>query len=87
MVPFPMRLLHAQLPLYLNNYHLALNRVCFLQNTTQKILQLVEQGRLPLNEKELIPDEMGVAKEVWLGRLIQVKFALFRCLLVIGVSI
>ncbi len=86
MALFPMRLLHAQLPLHFNNTQLALNRTCLLQNTTQQILNLVKQGRLPLSDEELSPDERGVAEEVWLTRLVHVKFALCRCLLAMGVS-
>ena len=87
MVPFPLRLLHAQLPLHLNNSLLALNRTCVLQNTTQRILGLIKQGKLPLNDEGLTPDEQGVAQEVWLSRLVHVKFALCRCLLEVGVSL
>ena len=87
MVPFPMRLLYAQLPLYLNNPQLALNRVCLLQNTTKRILNLIKKGRLPMNEKDLSEEERGVAEEVWLSRLISVKFAMCRCLLATGVCL
>ena len=69
-MPFPLRLLHAQLPLHLNNSLLALNRTCVLQNTTQRILQAA------LNDEGLTPNEQGVAQEVWLSRLVHVKFAL-----------
>ena len=53
MVPFCMRVLHAELPLYRGNLHLALNRLCVLQNTTQQVLALVQAGRIPLSEEVL----------------------------------
>lgn len=84
MVPFTMRLIHALLPLHLNNLQLALNRTCYLQHTTLQILRLVRKGQLPFNKQGLTPEEQKIAEEVWLNRLIRVKCALCRCLLAIG---
>ena len=54
MVPFCMRILHAELPMmHRGNLHLALNRLCVLQSTTQQVLELVQAGRIPLSEEVL----------------------------------
>ena len=53
MVPFCMRILHAELPMYRGSLHLALNRLCLLQSTTQQVLELVQAGRVPLSEEVL----------------------------------
>ena len=86
MVPFPMRLLHAQLPIELGSTQLAMNRTCLLQNTTQQILSTIRRGHLPLSDQKLAPEEQRIAERVWLSRLVRVKFALCRCLMAVGVS-
>lgn len=57
MVPFCMRVLHAELPMYMHDLHRALNRLCVLQNTTRQVLALVQAGRIPLSEEMLDANE------------------------------
>ena len=80
MVPYSMRLLHAQLPLYCDSPQLALNRLCILQHSTQTVLNHIQQSQLPLTDRKLTTEEQTIAEEVWLNRLARVKCALGNCL-------
>lgn len=47
MVPFTLRLLHAQLPAYQNSIQLSLDRLCELQSVCERILAELNHSRLP----------------------------------------
>ena len=47
MVPFTLRLLHAQLPAYQNSVQLSLDRLCELQTVCEQILAELNHGKLP----------------------------------------
>ena len=47
MVPFSLRLLHAQLPAHQNSSQLCLDRLCRLQTISELILAELNHGRLP----------------------------------------
>ncbi|XP_019850352.1 PREDICTED: uncharacterized protein LOC105312226 [Amphimedon queenslandica] len=82
MVPYSMRLLHAQLPLYTGNIQLAMNRVCFLQYVTGTILRHIkEKKKMPFIDELLSDEDQQLAEEVWTKRLAHVKCLLGNCLL------
>lgn len=47
MVPFSLRLLHAQLPTHQNSPQLSLDRLCRLQTICEQVLAEINHGRLP----------------------------------------
>ena len=53
MVPFSMRVLHAELPMHCNNHQLSLNRFCLLQHTCQHVLDSLLAGSLPISNHKL----------------------------------
>ena len=53
MVPFSMRLLHAVLPMKCGNHQLSLNRLCLLQHKCQRVLDTINNGSIPISEKQL----------------------------------
>jgi tetratricopeptide (TPR) repeat protein len=80
MVPFSMRLLHAQLPSYTGNHQQSLDRLCLLQHTCQEVLSEVRRGYLPFVSEPLTPEDQQVADSLWLERLTRVKFSLANTL-------
>ena len=87
MVPFSMRLLHAQLPLYTGNIQLSMNRICFLQHVTGTVLRHIkEKNKMPFIDELLSDEDQKLAEEVWTKRLAHVKCLLGNCLLSIKVN-
>jgi tetratricopeptide (TPR) repeat protein len=80
MVPFSMRLLHAQLPGLTGNHQLSLDRLCQLQHTCQQVLSEVRRGYLPFVTEPLTPEDQQVADSLWLERLTRAKFCLANTL-------
>ena len=74
MVPFQMRLIHAQLPMHLNKPQMCLNRLCLLQYLTDNVLKYIQHHHmLPLSNVQLTSEQLVLAEEVWLKRLAKVK--------------
>ncbi|CAI8054099.1 Trafficking protein particle complex subunit 12 [Geodia barretti] len=80
MVPFSMRLLHAQLPVLTGNHQLSLDRLCQLQHTCHQVLSEVRRGYLPFVTEPLTPEDQQVAETLWMERLTRVKFCLANTL-------
>lgn len=82
MIPYSMRLLHTQLPLYTGNAQLAMNRTCLLQHGTRTVLHHIkEKKRLPFLKELLSEEDQRIAEEIWTKRLVHVKCILGNSLL------
>uniref|UniRef100_A0A8C4X1C3 Trafficking protein particle complex subunit 12 n=1 Tax=Eptatretus burgeri TaxID=7764 RepID=A0A8C4X1C3_EPTBU len=84
MVPFAMRLLHAELPQHQGRSHDSLNRLHHLQNVCRQILSNLENGLAEDGSMKNISSESHKASIVlWKSRLARVLHSLGNCLLLL----
>uniref|UniRef100_H2Z7W6 Uncharacterized protein n=1 Tax=Ciona savignyi TaxID=51511 RepID=H2Z7W6_CIOSA len=82
MVPFSMRVLHAQFSMYLNKPNEALERLYTLQNTSNKILKNLESGKTEDGSiAELKPDDREASITLWNDRSKTLLFCIGNVLL------
>uniref|UniRef100_UPI00358FF9C7 trafficking protein particle complex subunit 12 isoform X2 n=1 Tax=Myxine glutinosa TaxID=7769 RepID=UPI00358FF9C7 len=84
MIPFAMRLLHAELPQHQGRSHDSLNRLHHLQNVCRQILSNLENGFAEDGSMKNISSESHKASIVlWKSRLARVLHSLGNCLLLL----
>lgn len=84
MVPFGMRVLHAELPHYLGRSQEALDRLYYVLAIIQKILKNLEDGLCEDGSAvEISPDSRTASKELWSEREIQVLYVIGNTFLAI----
>ncbi|NXO00660.1 TPC12 protein, partial [Rhinopomastus cyanomelas] len=82
MVPFSMRILHAELPQYLGNPQESLNRLHSMKIICTKILENLEQGLAEDGSMTNITQENRQASvQLWRSRLGRVMYSMANCLL------
>jgi tetratricopeptide (TPR) repeat protein len=81
LVPYSMRILHAQLPFHAGNAQQSMNRLCLLQHSTENVLKHIKSKRsLPHSGAELTAETQAIAENIWTKRLARVKCILGSCL-------
>uniref|UniRef100_A0A8B9NKN9 Trafficking protein particle complex subunit 12 n=1 Tax=Accipiter nisus TaxID=211598 RepID=A0A8B9NKN9_9AVES len=82
MVPFSMRILHAELPQYLGNPQESLDRLHSMKKICTKILENLEQGLAEDGSMTSITQENRQASvQLWRSRLGRVMYSMANCLL------
>ncbi|KFO97863.1 Trafficking protein particle complex subunit 12, partial [Calypte anna] len=82
MVPFSMRILHAELPQYLGNPQESLDRLHSMKIICTKILENLEQGLAEDGSMTSITQENRQASvQLWRSRLGRVMYSMANCLL------
>ncbi|XP_048209428.1 LOW QUALITY PROTEIN: trafficking protein particle complex subunit 12 [Perognathus longimembris pacificus] len=82
MVPFSMRILHAELQQYLGNPQEALDRLHRVKTVCSKILANLEQGLAEDGGLSSVPQESRQASiQLWRSRLGRVLYSMANCLL------
>ncbi|XP_006265580.1 trafficking protein particle complex subunit 12 [Alligator mississippiensis] len=82
MVPFSMRILHAELPQYLGNPQESLDRLHSMKTICTKILENLEQGLAEDGSMTNITQENRQASvQLWRSRLGRVIYSMANCLL------
>ncbi|XP_031960406.1 trafficking protein particle complex subunit 12 isoform X2 [Corvus moneduloides] len=82
MVPFSMRILHAELPQYLGNPQESLDRLHSMKTICAKILENLEQGLAEDGSMTNITQENRQASvQLWRSRLGRVMYSMANCLL------
>ncbi|NWX81465.1 TPC12 protein, partial [Nothoprocta pentlandii] len=82
MVPFSMRILHAELPQYLGNPQESLDRLHSMKIICAKILENLEQGLAEDGSMTTIAQENRQASaQLWRARLGRVMYSMANCLL------
>ncbi|XP_067150358.1 trafficking protein particle complex subunit 12 isoform X2 [Apteryx mantelli] len=86
MVPFSMRILHAELPQYLGNPQESLDRLHSMKIICAKILENLEQGLSEDGSMTNIAQENRQASvQLWRSRLGRVMYSMANCLLMMKV--
>ncbi|KAM9467018.1 trafficking protein particle complex subunit 12 [Clarias gariepinus] len=82
MVPFSMRVLHAELPQYLNKPQESLDRLHSMKSICQKILTNLEEGLAEDGSMVTLTQENRQASiQLWRSRLCRVMYSMANCLL------
>ncbi|XP_071807713.1 trafficking protein particle complex subunit 12-like [Asterias amurensis] len=82
MVPFSLRVLHAELPLYLGKHQDSLNRLYHVLDITSKILYHLECGLSEYGtEIELTEENRQASVDLWKSREVRVMYSIGNCLL------
>lgn len=82
MVPFSMRVLHAELPQYLNKPQECLDRLHSMRSICQKILANLEEGLAEDGSMmTLTPENRQASIQLWRSRLCRVMYSMANCLL------
>ncbi|XP_066531061.1 trafficking protein particle complex subunit 12 [Hoplias malabaricus] len=82
MVPFSMRVLHAELPQYLNKPQESLDRLHSMRSVCQKILANLEEGLAEDGSMMTLTQENRQASvQLWRSRLCRVMYSMANCLL------
>ncbi|XP_072545233.1 trafficking protein particle complex subunit 12 [Salminus brasiliensis] len=82
MVPFSMRVLHAELPQYLNKPQESLDRLHSMRSVCQKILANLEEGLAEDGSMMTLTQENRKASiQLWRSRLCRVMYSMANCLL------
>uniref|UniRef100_A0A8B9HYP8 Trafficking protein particle complex subunit 12 n=1 Tax=Astyanax mexicanus TaxID=7994 RepID=A0A8B9HYP8_ASTMX len=82
MVPFSMRVLHAELPQYLNKPQESLDRLHSMRSVCQKILANLEEGLAEDGSMMTLSQENRQASiQLWRSRLCRVMYSMANCLL------
>uniref|UniRef100_A0A4W4F212 Trafficking protein particle complex subunit 12 n=1 Tax=Electrophorus electricus TaxID=8005 RepID=A0A4W4F212_ELEEL len=82
MVPFSMRVLHAELPQYLNKPQESLDRLHSMRSVCQKILANLEEGLAEDGSTMTLAQENRQASvQLWRSRLSRVMYSMANCLL------
>ncbi|KAI5618831.1 trafficking protein particle complex subunit 12 isoform X1 [Silurus asotus] len=82
MVPFSMRVLHAELPQYLNKPQESLDRLHSMKSICQKILANLEEGLAEDGSMMTLTQENRQASiQLWRSRLCRVMYSMANCLL------
>ncbi|KAG7328528.1 hypothetical protein KOW79_008472 [Hemibagrus wyckioides] len=82
MVPFSMRVLHAELPQYLNKPQESLDRLHSMRSICQKILANLEEGLAEDGSMMTLTQENRQASiQLWRSRLCRVMYSMANCLL------
>ncbi|TSM77389.1 Trafficking protein particle complex subunit 12 [Bagarius yarrelli] len=86
MVPFSMRVLHAELPQYLNKPQESLDRLHSMKSICQKILANLEEGLAEDGSMmTLTQDNRQASIQLWRSRLCRVMCSMANCLLMMKV--
>uniref|UniRef100_A0A7M4EPV4 Trafficking protein particle complex subunit 12 n=1 Tax=Crocodylus porosus TaxID=8502 RepID=A0A7M4EPV4_CROPO len=87
MVPFSMRILHAELPQYLGNPQESLDRLHSMKTICTKILENLEQGLAEDGSMTNITQENRQASvQLWRSRLGRVIYSMANCLLMMKIG-
>ncbi|KAM6279997.1 trafficking protein particle complex subunit 12 isoform 2-T2 [Porphyrio hochstetteri] len=87
MVPFSMRILHAELPQYLGNPQESLDRLHSMKIICAKILENLEQGLAEDGSMTNITQENRQASvQLWRSRLGRVMYSMANCLLMMKIG-
>ncbi|XP_064364570.1 trafficking protein particle complex subunit 12 isoform X3 [Dromaius novaehollandiae] len=87
MVPFSMRILHAELPQYLGNPQESLDRLHGMKIVCTKILENLEQGLAEDGSMTNIAQENRQASvQLWRSRLGRVMYSMANCLLMMKIG-
>ncbi|GBM05104.1 Trafficking protein particle complex subunit 12 [Araneus ventricosus] len=82
MVPFPLRLLLAELPQYQGNYQIALDNLYQILQVIQKILQNVQNGCAEDGTMIKLSDSRRTASiEIWCQREKRILYSILNCIL------
>ncbi|KAL6477507.1 hypothetical protein MHYP_G00133420 [Metynnis hypsauchen] len=82
MVPFSMRVLHAELPQYLNKPQESLDRLHSMRSVCEKILANLEEGLAEDGSMMTLTQENRQASiQLWRSRLCRVMYSMANCLL------
>ncbi|XP_027027817.1 trafficking protein particle complex subunit 12 [Tachysurus fulvidraco] len=82
MVPFSMRVLHAELPQYINKPQESLDRLHSMRSICQKILANLEEGLAEDGSMITLTQENRQASiQLWRSRLCRVMYSMANCLL------